>query len=169
MGAFGAAAAQDLRSGQSIMMRLGSLLGLPAITFPAGRRLGRVRDVCIAGPAARVTGILVQPQTWGRPRTVVNWNCVHRAGHDAILLTEPLVPAAGTLLSAMLGWSVFNPDGTELGLLADLWLDPETGALSGLQLTRGLVDDLLAGQPVLPLIAPLHVGEGAVIWDGGGD
>jgi uncharacterized protein YrrD len=51
----------------------------------------------------------------------------------------------------------------------DLHFDPSTGRVVALQLSRGLVDDLLGGKEIVAVSGPLVTGEAAILLDGSDD
>lgn len=149
------------------MVRASRLLGLPAFVVGAGRKLGRVRDLLLAEGGGQAAGLLIQVAARARPLVPVAWSSLQVIGPDAVFLAELAAPAPGRNLSAVSGRPVMDGAGAQVGFLSDLWLDPKSGALAGLQVSRGLVDDLFSGQPVLPLRSPLLLGQDLVIWQGG--
>lgn len=138
------------------------LLGLPVIAAASGRRLGRVQDLVLDPAGARVVGLLLEPAGWFRPPQVLPWPAVAGVGDAVVARGEPApAAAAGPTWRALAGKAVLTEQGAELGALADLWLAAD-GAVTGYQLSCGLIDDLLSGQPVLRGPRPLRVGEEAV-------
>lgn len=149
------------------MRRATSLLGLPVLG-PAGQRLGTVRDL-ILGPAGdRVAALVLEPAGWLRPGRLVDWTAVTGVA-DAVFVSafpRPFSPGesgAGPAWRELAGQPVYSPAGSDLGQLADVWVDPATGSITGYQVSAGLVEDLLLGQSVIPGPAPLVRGRSAVI------
>lgn len=144
------------------MPRASELLGLPVVAAATGRRLGRVQDLVLDPAGARVTGLLLDAGGWLRPPLVLPWPAVAGVADAVVARDEPApLPAPGCTWRRLAGKPVLTAAGEEVGGLADLWLQPD-GALAGYQLSGGLIDDLLCGQPVLWGQAPLRVGEAAV-------
>lgn len=158
----------------SAVRRLTSLLGLPVLDA-GGRRLGRVRDVVLSACGRRVAALVVEPGRWLRPGRVVDWPAVVAVGDGAVVVASaprPLAPGEGGVGPAwqqVAGRPLYSSGGADLGHLADAWVDPASGAITGYQVSAGLVDDLLSGQTVLPGPAPLVTGpEALILGDGAG-
>lgn len=149
------------------MPRCSDWLGLPVVGAGDGRHLGRVQDVLLDPACRRVAGLVVG-RGLGRPPMVVGWPAVR--GVDSAVVcdvadTSPLSPGGPATHRSWRDlhrkW-VLTDGGRELGLLWDLWVDGD-GAVTGYQLSSGLIEDLWAGQPVLAPLPPLHIGPDAVL------
>lgn len=157
-------------SGETEMPRACELLGLPVVAAGTGRRLGRVQDLVLDAAGTRVTGLLLDGGGWMRAPRLVPWTEVAGLADAVVTRAAPApTPTAGPTWRGLNGMPVLTEAGAELGGLADLWFRPD-GVLTGYQLSCGLIDDLLSGQPVLRGPAPLRLGEEAVflVPSGGG-
>lgn len=142
------------------MLTGSELLGLPVLDAATGRRVGRVHDLALAPDATRLAGLVLAPAIWWQGPRLLPWDDVHSAGRSAVLARRG--PAAGTVgprWRELSGKPLVTDRGDELGLLADLWIG-RGGTVVGYQLSCGLVEDLLEGQPVLP--GPLRLTPGPV-------
>ncbi len=161
-------------SGEKAMPRGSDLLGLPVIAATGGQALGRVQDLVLDPAATRVVGLLLDRGGWLRSPRTLPWPAVGGVA-DAVVANHTPVPGAapGLTWRELAGKPVLTPGGDELGLLTDLWLG-SNGMIAGYQLSCGLIDDLLSGQPVLRAPLQLAVGEAVAFivpageTDGGG-
>jgi len=148
------------------VQRLGDLLGLPVVTLAGGRRVGRVRDLVLDPGGRQVLGLLLSREGWFRGAQGVPWGEVVRIGRDAVLVRgEPRPAPAGLLWSSLRGKPVLTLGGAEVGLLADLEVDPG-GRVQGYRLSGGVLDDLLVGQARVEGPAHMEPGSDVVLLSG---
>lgn len=159
------------------MARGSDLLGLPVVNAQTGRRIGRVEDLILAEGGRRLAGLVLETAGWWRPALTIRWGAVQAVGRGAILVAaesgQPEEGIEGRCWRQLAGKPALTDTGEELGLLADLWWEAD-GAVSGYQLSAGLLDDLIFGQPVLPVPAAIRCGDEAIFFpsrpgSGGGE
>lgn len=150
------------------VLRGRELIGLPVLTGPQLKRIGRVHEVLVSGDGARICGLVIDAGGLLHPRRVLDFQAVKAVGDTHLLAVETYLPADSQTRNCkeLHGMPVLRGTGEELGVLDDFHFDPATGQVTALQLSHGFVDDLLSGKEVLPLAGPAHAGEAAILLDG---
>jgi len=146
------------------------LIGLPVLATPSLKRLGRVAEVLLSDDAARICGLVLAEGDWLHPRRVLDYRAVKAVGPTHLLTAERyLTDEVHTrCCRELLGLPVLDTSGDELGVLDDVQFEPEDGRVVRLQLSRGLVDDLLNGKAMVRLAGRVTTGESAILLDGPG-
>src|SRR5690606_21695626 len=96
---------------------------------------------------------------------IVPWREVQSLGTDVILAAnaasvrklrdDEQVRELATRETALSGTQILTSDGTQLGTLADMVIDEQTGRVLGYEVSGGLVADTLKGKQFLPQTAGL--------------
>lgn len=146
------------------MVRAGDLIGLPVLGGEQLKRLGTVQEVLFSQDGRWVTGLRLDGG-WLQPGRMLDYQAVRAVGEAHILADELYLPAheQSRPRRELLGLPVLRGSGEEAGIMDDVHFDPKTGEVKALQLSHGLVDDLLMGKAVMPVEAPVLTGEAAIL------
>ncbi|HEX9993871.1 MAG TPA: PRC-barrel domain-containing protein [Acidimicrobiales bacterium] len=140
------------------MRRFAEVLGLPVVSATTAERLGTVAALVVDPAGARVASVRVS----GGPGEFVSWEDLRGVGPDAVVVAADaairsarpgLEERAAAGVADLIGKRVLTDAGTEVGTVADVEFDPETG----------LVTTVLAGDRRLPGAALRGVGPYAVV------
>ncbi|MGB9851143.1 MAG: PRC-barrel domain-containing protein [Moorellaceae bacterium] len=138
------------------MLKGRELVGLPVIALETGEELGRVEDLVWEKTGPHVVGVLFSQDGLFKNRRFLELKKLKGYGPDALMvdgttsLTTPF--PEGTLhWRDCRGKKVLDTQGKELGLLEDVELEWPSGRIVGLELSLGLVDDLLEGRQTASL------------------
>jgi uncharacterized protein YrrD len=144
------------------------LIGLPVLTGPKLKRIGRVHKVLLSTDGARICGLVLDAGGLLHPRRVLDFRAVKAVGDSHLLAEEAYLPADRRTRCAteLHGLPVLRGTGEEVGVLDDFHFDSRSGQVTALQLSHGFVDDLLSGKEVFPLAGPALAGEAAILLDG---
>lgn len=155
------------------------LIGLPVLVGRQMRRIGRVQELLLRGDGTRICGLVLDGGGWLSQRRVLDFTAVRSVGQTHLLVdaesylsVESLVmqsPARTYPCKELRGMPVLRVSGEEVGTLDDIHFEPQTGRVTALQLSRGLVDDLLSGKEILPMESAMTTGEAAILLGDPGD
>lgn len=156
------------------MKRARDVIGLPVICVQTGKQVGNARDFLLSD-SWEIEALLLETKHWFSEATCIKWKDVIALGADAVTIESdevirPLEEApevSKSLLSGshkIKGLPVLTVNGQQLGILEDVYLDPEWGKkVIGYELTEGFISDLKDGRKWLPLPESVTVGEDAII------
>ncbi|MFZ5826282.1 MAG: PRC-barrel domain-containing protein [Bacillota bacterium] len=153
------------------MPRSSDLIGLPVLTMPRMKRIGRVQEVLVSRDGARLCGLVLETGGLLHPRRVLDFRAIKAVSSTHLLAEEIYLEDESQACcgETLHGMPVLDSDGEELGSMDDLHFDPSTGRVVALQLSRGFVDDLLGGKGIVAVSGPMITGEAAIILDAPGD
>ncbi|KKM09248.1 hypothetical protein SY88_19660 [Clostridiales bacterium PH28_bin88] len=156
-------------------MRKGrELLSLPVISLDTGTRVGQIRDLLIDTSTRRVFGVVLEHEGWLREAQVIPFELLVSVGQDAVTVRdrEAIVTldaashlhehAKDSLLKTR-GKKVFTADGTELGTVEDMVVGIPEGRVAGLELSGGIINDVMKGRAILPESDIIIFGEDAMV------
>lgn len=150
-------------------MRKGQdLIGKPIVTLTTGERVGSVQDLVFDPDTHRIRALLVDEGGLFRAARVVPFLAVSSFGEDAVIVEDPAsvvsagdVERVGDILNdkkAVIGTTLMTTDGKNLGRLADLYFNEQTGDVVGYDVTGGLFADLSSGRSFVPAPTSLTLG-----------
>ncbi len=157
------------------MRRRSELIGLLVLTKDGARRLGQVADVLVSASDGRVIGLLLTGGSAFLGHRVYPYEEVAAIGNGAVLVnSESAVISTrdGGKLKQLLarhnevvGKRILSESGDDLGVVADLVFDPDTGRVLGYEVSGGVVQDIVSGRRFLSVGSGLTPGEEAIICE----
>lgn len=142
------------------MLKGREILGLPVITLHEKKQLGEIKDLIYDPDQNKVLGYLVENGGWLRDgRGFLHSDVIKREDGCLVVADESVIRNIGSLseLKAALeskkdvrGLPVERCDGRSIGVIQDLVLDEETGAITGYEISDGVIQDLLDGRLTIP-------------------
>jgi sporulation protein YlmC with PRC-barrel domain len=146
-------------------MKAGDLRNMAVVSLNDGTRLGRIEDVLFDTSSLNVAALAV---TTANGRTILPIAAVRSVGTDAIMVESNAaaqVPTGSTTAGAvqrslkdLSGIKVVNAEGSYLGDVKEIEIDPTTRALTGLEVQRGGVLGLGATTHAVPASAIRSIG-----------
>jgi uncharacterized protein YrrD len=153
-------------------MRKGkSIIGLKVLSQSDGADLGNVKDLIFDHETDELLALVISDkELFGLiDAQIVPWGQVRNVGPDAIV-----VPSSESKLRAhddarvaeimdrqtsLSGTRIFTTEGQDLGTLADMYVDEETGRVIGYEVSTGFISDTMSGKRYLPAHGDLAIGE----------
>lgn len=154
--------------------RLSQLVGLPVYTLGDGRRLGNVKDVIFTPESGKLDAVTLEWPGFVRPlRRFLFLSDMKSLGKDAIMIQDAsvlkdpqsardedrIVDAGSTLM----GKHVFTDCGIDLGNIADVIINADTGLAEKYEVSGGTFSDVQSGRRVFPVPSALVVGSDAIV------
>jgi len=143
------------------------LVGLPVISQDQGEELGRVQDLLYDEQAGCLKGLLLADGGWLRQSQVVDFARLAGRGPKSFTVTgagdvSHELPSGARRWQEIKGLRLLNQEGEELGLVEDLVVDLPSGQVQALEISTGLVNDLLEGRREVPLGGAVNWGTDAI-------
>lgn len=154
--------------------RLSQLSGMPVITLETGKRLGRARDVLFDPASGKLDAItLEEPGFFGANRGFILAQDIRSMSKDAIMIDSARLvkrvrnaPSEQAIVSKgvpLIGKTVVTEEGTILGTLSDVLINPECGCAEEYEVSSGTLQDMQVGRRSFPVPKALVVGRDALV------
>lgn len=154
------------------MQRVSELLGKTIVAADSGQRIGRSEDLLLSANAERVIALVVRRRLLGSERVVL-YDDVQTLGRDAIITrTTPREMGAhewhecqieAHRSSSLKGKRMIGRDGREVGTVADVYVDEDTGEVQAYDVAEQAFAQLITRHRVLPRPDEVIVGPDALI------
>ncbi len=155
------------------MRKARDLLGLPVVFVETGKRAGHAKDLLI-NDIWNVQGVILEVKHWFSPLRYIPWENIIACGTDAITIPnknaiqslEDMNPYFALIGGKyrLKGLPVITVNGQELGLVEDVYLEPNVGKqIIGYELSEGFISDLKDGRKWLPTPQQATRGEDAIM------
>lgn len=141
------------------MKRGRQIIGLPVVALDSGRRIGEVGDILYSAEDKTIRGLLLKTK-WLRSDEVVPFGDVISIGSDAVMVASSSVKQRLKDLPRMNSTQraaefrqqqLLTASGELVGIVQDIVIDEKNGTLVAVELSDGLLNDLLSGRTTLPL------------------
>ncbi len=150
-------------------MRKGSdLSGLPIIAFDSGEQFERVIDLIFDRQANNVLALLVDEGGWFSNANIIPFRDIKSVGPDAIIVPSkdvevsanqyPEIQESLESKHSLKGVTIMTTDGRNLGSIADIYFDEQTGKVDGYEVSGGVFADAYSGRSFVPAFQTLQVG-----------
>ncbi|MNW55692.1 PRC-barrel domain protein [compost metagenome] len=155
-------------------MKLQEMIGLAVYEVEEGNEIGKIVDILLDSNW-NITGIELESKTFFSSHVkVVAWEDIVAYGEDAVMIRskESIVKADTDHIpyTFLLGKNklkdlqVLTASGTILGRVSDVYFDQKLGnTIVALEISDGLVTDLIEGRKWLPCSEGMSIGENAVL------
>ncbi|TDE85740.1 PRC-barrel domain-containing protein [Deinococcus sp. S9] len=155
------------------MIKGKELIRRPIVAIDSGERVETVHDLIFDHQANQVLGLLVDEGGWFRAARVVPFEAVRAFGEDAVMIDSATAVTStredGRLAEvldskvSLIGLTLLTTDGENLGKIADVYFDEQTGRVEGYEATGGIFSDLSSGRTFVPAPESVQIGEDAAI------
>jgi len=151
-------------------MRKGTdLIGKPVVAFDNGEQFETIKDLLFDQENNQLLGFLVDEGGWFSTARVLPLQNIQSIGPDAVI-----VPAKNAVVSAtqipeinrilernnvLKGTKIMTTDGRDLGAMADLYFNEQTGVVEGYEASGGLFADAYSGRSFVPAPHAIKIGE----------
>ena len=157
-------------------MRKGkSIIGLNIISQNDATELGHVRDLIFDHDTDELLALLVsEKDLFGLIEAqIVPWSEVRAIGPNAVMVPSseskikagdfPRVNDVMNRETALSGTRIVTSEGQEIGTLADMYIDDETGKIVGYEVSGGFFSDTLSGKRFMDAIPDMPIGRGVAV------
>lgn len=143
------------------MRGMRNLIGLPVMDLVSGKRVGTAKDALVSRDW-KIRGIVLDYKTWFSAVRYVEWRDVVSAGADALVINskksvKKWTPDAGIYFLGggkirLKGLPLVSVEGIQMGNLEDVYFSEKMEeSIVGLELSDGLLHDLMEGRRIIPV------------------
>lgn len=165
------------------MRKYSEIVGLPVFSSGSGKKMSNVTDIVFSKKKKAITGLIAGNKAIPQSDKGIAFEDVVSMGRDAIMVKEDLVfkKVDKDFLRDrlnLIGLKVYTREGTNIGIVGDVLFDAETGNVEGVEMSDGLLNDIISGRNILPFFGNIEfndecmfVGKEAyeeLLHDGGG-
>lgn len=142
------------------------VVGLPVICIEDGKKIGTIEDVLLCPQKRQVKAFLLERRKYELNKRVIMLTDVLSLGKDAAIVKDcscpiPLNKAASENdlkeRGEIRGLRIFSKSGKELGIAKDILFDYRTGTIEGVEVSDGLLQDIIQGRRILPLFGKVEI------------
>lgn len=131
-------------------------LSLPVISIKEGQQVGYVRNLVINPKIRNVAALIVDPRGFFKEQRIIPFNRIVSLGENAIIVSSnSQVEKAANLpdildllkeKTAIIGIKTITENGKFLGIIAEFYIDPQSGHITALDISEGKIESLFSGR-----------------------
>lgn len=155
-----------------MLKKYSEVLGLPVISAKDGLKIGTLKDVVFCKDNKGMLAFLLEKGSYSVKGTVILLENVMSLGNDALIIDNP-----ENLLefrsfkkfyniqdkNHLRGLKIFTHSGEDIGIVQDVLFDYRTGKVEGVQVSDGLLQDIIMGRNILPFFGKIEIGAGNIL------
>jgi uncharacterized protein YrrD len=154
--------------------RYSEVLGLPVICVEDGKKVGVVKNIIFCPKRKKLLAFLLECKSYELNKKVVLAEDVIKLGKDAVIIKDlsslkALRKAKNTdeftEKGEVIGLRVYSKAGDDMGVVKDVIFDYKSCTIDGVEISDGLLQDIVKGRSVLPLLGKVEFGESIILVD----
>ena len=156
------------------MERYSEVLGLPVICVEDGKKVGVVKNIIFCPKRKKLLAFLLECKSYELNKKVVLQEDIINLGKDAVIIKD--LSSLQTLRKAkntdeftekgeVIGLRVYSKAGDDMGVVKDVIFDYKSWTIDGVEISDGLIQDIVKGRSVLPLLGKVEFGESIILVD----
>ncbi|NLY44070.1 MAG: hypothetical protein GX066_08915 [Clostridiaceae bacterium] len=155
------------------MQKCSDVIGLPVISLSTGEKIGFVKDILLDSDTKKIKAFVIYSRNiFSKPRAVLSENIV-RVGKGAVLVRDRektvsvrelmSLPNIRSYKEGLVNQPVYTDSGVDLGVVQDAIFNFEIGQLDEIEVSDGIVQDLMEGRKIISASESLQLEQGIVI------
>jgi len=155
-----------------MLKKYSDVLGLPVISATDGMKIGTLKDIAFCKDNKGILGFILEKGSHAIKGNVILLRDVLSLGNDALIIDN-----SNCLLEyrkfrktcelqediQLRGLKIYTHSGDDIGIVQDVLFDYKTGKVEGVQVSDGLVQDLLMGRNILPFLGKVEIGNNNIL------
>jgi uncharacterized protein YrrD len=151
-----------------MLHKYSEVLNLPVICADSGKKVGIVKDIIFSPGNREIKAFLLEHKGLDFNKRVILAKDMLNLGEDAMVVDNPecisemdrqAYSDAFKDEGSILGLRIFSKDGEDLGTVKDVIFDWKTGRIEGVEISDGLLQDVMQGRRILPLFGKVEFSE----------
>ena len=157
-----------------VLEKYSEVIGMPVITIQNGKKIGIIKDIIFSPKTREVKAFVLEKKGYEFLQKAVLLKDVVNLGKDALVVNDHSsvktlrkAEAAGELKDkgSLKGLKVYTRSGNDLGIIEDILFDFSTGIVEGVEVSDGILQDIVKGRNILPLFGKIEFGEENILVD----
>lgn len=154
------------------MIKYSEVIGLPAISFDNGKNLGIVKDIIFCPKNKEIKAFLLERRNYEFHKRLVLYRDTVNLGRDALIVRSDSalkrlndIESSGEIKDKgeVLGLKVYTKSGEDLGTVKDVLIDYKNGLIEGVEVSDGLLQDIVKGRNIVPLFGKVEFSEDNIL------
>ncbi len=150
------------------------VIGLPVICADNGKKIANVKDVVFCPHKKSVLAFLIESRRYELKKKAILAKDVLSLGRDALIINDCSCITDFKELERtqelkergrLLGRRIYTKWGEDLGTVEDVLFDHRNGTVEGVEVSDGLLQDIIQGRRILPLFGKVEFGEDNILVD----
>lgn len=149
------------------------IISLPVIDRSIGREIGEVKSIVYDAQERKLKALIIEDGGWLWGKNLIHLKDVESIGHDAVIVSslDVIVRTSDNNEadrichegSCLIGYNVITNSGNDFGVIEDIVVESTTGSIVGLEISNGLLADLIEGRTTIKYPTDTIYGEEALI------
>lgn len=161
-------------TGEIYLLKYSEVIGLPVICITTGKKIGVVNDITVDTGSKKIEAIIIENKKNDFSKKAILTEYVENIGPDAVIVNNcstfnnlkdlkgmPFNTFKGR--TGIYGLKVFSKSGKDIGVIKDVLFDPETLLVEVVELSDGLLTDLIQGRNILPLFGHVEFSDESLL------
>lgn len=163
------------------MIKVRDILGLPVISDDGSKSLGILKDIIINIHKKQIIAFISEKTGLLKDRTYFGIEDIRSVGSGAIIVSNVKASNIDRKVEKNCGQNlnenkkytdiekrkeeikVYSKNGDDLGLVKDVFFNLDTGYIEAFELSDGLIQDIIDGRKIIPLIGRYEFGEENIV------
>jgi len=150
------------------------VLGLPVICVENGKKVGVVKNIIFCPKKKKLLAFLLECKSYEFNKKIIMTEDIVKIGKDAVIINEEntLKDFRKTKNTdefidkgEVIGLRVYSKKGEDMGIVKDVMFDYKNSSIEGVEISDGLIQDIVKGRNVLPLIGKVEFGNEVILVD----
>lgn len=160
--------------GEMGLEKYSEVVGLPVICADSGKKIGNIKDVIFCLGRKEVIGYLLENKGMKiNDKMILSEDILHM-GSDVAVINDHTSVASVKKLEAegrlkgrgsIKGLNIYSKTGEMLGIAEDILFDWRTAHIEGFEVSDGLIQDIMQGRKILPLLGKVEFSEESILVD----
>jgi uncharacterized protein YrrD len=151
-----------------VLEKYSEVVGLPVIYSDSGKKAGNIGDIIFYPEERKVKAFILEQKGYELIKKVILMKDVVSLGKDVMLIrdlscirTMKSLERSGELedKGEIKGLRIISRAGNDLGVVKNILFDYKTGIVEGVEVSDGLIQDIMEGRKIIPLFGKVEFGE----------
>lgn len=156
------------------MEKHSEVVGLPVFCTGNNKKLGIIKDVLYCMEEIQAKAVLLQGNGIMQKKKIILLKDIDEIGEDAVIIKPEAVKqyaeykgggvkgdgvqGNGARQDKIIEMRVYSKAGEELGVVKDVLFDRKTGNVEGVEISGGILQDIVEGRRIIPFIGKYEFG-----------